>query len=222
MSDSETENAASAGSLFMNVRKAVRLLYEYQKRMQGTMFHIKSVLGLSNAAGAGRITVNKLFSYHPKKNKNEYGTFSLVPANWAWDYIFPMALEYHLGEKDIPGRRMKMSVIQVTDDGYFRALRQGQRPDRKDTSTFALPEESATTAVFITEVKATATGWSKRWQRDKMENALNRWMKDSRETIVETTSGGNLFAVIKIPVVQLIDEKSVGEVINRINALISG
>ena len=32
------ENINSSQELFLNIRKSIRLLYEYQKRMQGTMF----------------------------------------------------------------------------------------------------------------------------------------------------------------------------------------
>ena len=83
--------------LFANVRKSIRLLFEYQKRMQGTMFHIKSVLNLSPA---GRIEVNKLFSRAPRVSK-DYGETQLSDGNWAWDYLYPMAMEYYLGEKKI-------------------------------------------------------------------------------------------------------------------------
>ena len=75
------EDINTPQDLFENIRKSVRLLYEYQKRMQGTMFHIKSILNLSPA---GRIEVNKLYSRAPRLSK-EYGETQLSRGNWAWD-----------------------------------------------------------------------------------------------------------------------------------------
>lgn len=93
------EDINTPNELFINIRKSIRLLYEYQKRMQGTVFHIKSILNLSPA---GRIEVNKLYSRTPRLSK-EYGETQLSRNNWAWDYLYPMAMEYHLGEKKIDG-----------------------------------------------------------------------------------------------------------------------
>lgn len=110
------ENISSAQNLFLNVRKSIRLLYEYQKRMQGTMFHIKSVLNLSPA---GRIEINKLFSRAPRISK-DYGETQLSDGNWAWDYLYPMAMEYYLGEKKLKDKDFRLSIIQVTDVAITR------------------------------------------------------------------------------------------------------
>lgn len=71
------ENINTPQELFVNIRKSIRLLYEYQRRIQGTMFHIKSVLNLSPA---GRIEVNKLFSRAPRLSK-DYGETQLSGSN---------------------------------------------------------------------------------------------------------------------------------------------
>lgn len=40
-------NVNNAEELFLNVRKSIRLLYDYQHRVQGTMFYIKQLLNLN-------------------------------------------------------------------------------------------------------------------------------------------------------------------------------
>lgn len=203
----------SAQELFTNVRKSVRLLYEYQKRMQGTMFHIKSILNLSPA---GRIEVNKLYSLSPRASKNS-GETSLYDSNWAWDYIYSMAMEYHLGEKRLNNTDFCISVLQVTDDGYYRALSQNQSVNRLDTSTYVDAEKSESHFLFVMEIKPSDSSWAKRWNRDKMEENLNKWMVDSRDVIADTTRQGNHFIVMKFPTSQLLNDIAVGKVLTAIS-----
>ncbi len=199
--------------LFANVRKSIRLLFEYQKRMQGTMFHIKSVLNLSPA---GRIEVNKLFSRAPRVSK-DYGETQLSDGNWAWDYLYPMAMEYYLGEKKIENYDFCLSVIQVTDDGYFRAKQKNLSPNRLDTYTFASAEDSDSIALFVMEIKPNKSSWAKRWQRDTMEENLNKWMSDSRTTIDDMTREGNHFIVMKFSLMDLLSDASIGNVLDKIS-----
>lgn len=203
----------SAQELFVNVRKSVRLLYEYQKRMQGTMFHIKSILNLSPA---GRIEINKLYSRAPRASK-DYGETSLGDGNWAWDYIYPMAMEYYLGEKRIKDTDFCLSVIQVTDDGYYKALKDGLSPNRLDTNTYVSAESSESHTLFVMEIKPSGSSWAKRWNRDKMEENLNKWMVDSRSVIDDTTKQGNRFIVMKFPTTQLLNDVAIGNVLSVVN-----
>lgn len=208
------ENINSSQDLFLNIRKSIRLLYEYQKRMQGTMFHIKSVLNLSPA---GRIEINKLFSRAPRASK-EYGETQLADGNWAWDYIYPMAMEYYLGEKKLKDVDFCLSAIQVTDDGYYKAKQQNLSPNRLDTYSFCPPEESDSLVLFVMEVKSRKSSWAKRWQRDKMEENLNKWMMDCRNVIDDTTRQGNHFIVMKFPIIELLNDISISKVVDKIDS----
>lgn len=218
--------------LFINIRKSIRLLYEYQKRMQDTMFHIKSVLNLSHSAkndekgsnssnsdsknyrSDSRIEINKLFSFAPRQSK-DYGESQLWVGNWAWDYLYPMAMEYYLGENR--NSTFRLSVIQVTDDGFYQAQHQNLSPNRCDTYTFYPPEESNSIVIFVMEIKSKDQTWAKRWKRNAMEENLNKWMVDSREIIDDTTRVGNHFIVMKFPISDLLNEISIGKVLNKIN-----
>ena len=207
------ENIISVQNLFLNVRKSIRLLYEYQKRMQGTMFHIKSVLNLSPA---GRIEINKLFSRAPRVSK-DYGETQLSDGNWAWDYLYPMAMEYYLGEKKLKDKDFRLSVIQVTDDGYYKAKQQNLSANRLDTYTFCTPEESDSSVLFVMEIKDKNSSWAKRWQRDSMEDNLNRWMVDHGNVIDDITKSGNHFVVMKFPIQELLTDISISKVLEKVN-----
>lgn len=169
------ENMTS-DKLFMNVRKATRLLYEFQKRMQGTMFHIKSELKLSSS---GRIEVNKLYSMAPRQSKI-YGETQLQNGNWAWDYIYPQALEYYLGQKRIGDYDFALSAIQLADDGYYVAAHNVTNADKLRTETYADVSQSTSWILFVIEIKPTSCEWAKRWTRDTMESNLNKWMSKKR------------------------------------------
>lgn len=207
------ENINTPQELFVNIRKSIRLLYEYQRRIQGTMFHIKSVLNLSPA---GRIEVNKLFSRAPRLSR-DYGETQLSGSNWAWDYLYPMVMEYHLGEKKIDRDIFRLSAIQVTDDGYYKAKQQNLPVNRLDTYTYSSSEVSDSVILFVMEIKPNDSSWAKRWKRDTMEHNLNRWMIDSRTIIDDTTQQGNHFIVMKFSLTELLSDISIYNVLCKIS-----
>ncbi len=203
-------NVNNADELFLNVRKSIRLLYDYQHRVQGTMFYIKSQLNLSSTNS--RIEINKLFS-DPIHGSNNYGQFRLYPGNWAWDFLFPMAMEYQLGEKD---KRYRLSVIVVTDDGFFKALKKGSTVKKEKTETFAAVESSDTTALFVMELKQRGE-WAKRWNRNSMESSLERWLNNDQDTISEKTEAGNDFIVMKFKLSELVTEDKIHLVLSKMS-----
>lgn len=211
------ENMNNPKELFLNIRNAVRLMYEYQKRMQGTMFHVKSVLNLSPS---GRIEINKLYSRAPRASK-DYGESQLSNDNWAWDYIFPMAMEYYLGEKRINNMDFRMSAIQVTDDGYYKAMQQSLPVNRLDTYSYVDPDAAESWVVFVMEIKSKDSQWAKRWNRDTMEGNLNKWMLDTRSVIEDITRQGNNFIVMKFSLARLLGEKATGHVLSEIDTVVS-
>lgn len=206
------ERSLDEKELFVNIRKSIRLLYEYQKRMQGTMFHIKSVLKLSPA---GKIGVNKLFSYAPRISRKFYGETQLSIENWAWDYLYPMSMEYYLGKREIEVGEFRLSVIQVTDDGYYKAKKLNKV--EIDTYTFSSPEESDSIVLFVFELKGIGTDWAKRWNREDMNKNLNKWITDDNYIIDDKTSAGNHFVVMKYPICRLLSKDLIDNVIAEVN-----
>ncbi len=201
--------------LFLNVRKSIRLLYDYQHRVQGTMFYIKSLLNLSTVDN--RIEINKLFS-DPIHGSNNYGQFRLHSGNWAWDFLFPMAMEYHLGRRDIKedNHQFKLSVIVVTDDGFFKAIKQGSNAKKEKTETFAAVDASDTMVLFVIEIKQ-AGEWAKRWSRDSMESSLGKWLNDDENTISDKTKAGNDFIVMKFKLSELVTKDNINIVLNKMS-----
>lgn len=207
------ENISKSQELFLNIRKSIRLLYEYQKRMQGTMFHIKSVLGLSMA---GRIEVNKLFSLAPRKSTN-YGATQLRADCWAWDYIYPMVMEYHLGEKTVNEYNFRLSAIQVTDDGYYKEKQYNQSVNVLDTYTFSSPEESNSIVLFVMETKLKDSAWTKNWKSGMMENNIYGWTINNETIIEDIKEQENYFIVMKFSITELLSDTSIKNVLYKIS-----
>lgn len=192
--------------LFFNIRKAIRLVFEYQKRMQGTMFQIKSLLNLSPA---DKLAVNKLYSNHLETIRKEYGTFKIYSQTWAWDTILPMALEYYLGEKKIDDHKFCLSVIQITDTGIFIAMKNGENPSFTDTSTYASAENSETMVMFVMEIRKPRTSWAKRWNLSYMRENYMKWLLDDRIEIDDKTREGNYFIIMKFKMADFVSENKI-------------
>lgn len=204
----------TAEELFLNVRKSIRLLYEYQRRIQGMMFHIKSHLKLSPS---GRIEINKLFS-NPPRGSQCYGQFQLLPDHWAWDFLFPMAMEYYLGDKQTADNNHSfgISVIVITDDGFFKAAKEGRAAKKEDTGTYANVGLSDTIALFVMEIARKGADWAGRWTRNDMENSLERWLNDSRDMIADKTKSGNDFIVLRFKLSELVTKENIEDALDAI------
>lgn len=126
-------------------------------------------------------------------------------------------MEYYLGDKKLKDADFRLSAIQVTDDGYYKARQQNLSPNRLDTHTFCPPEESNSIVLFVMEIKNRNSSWAKRWQRDKMEENLNVWMVDSDSVIDDATKSGNQFIVMKFPISELMTDVSIAKVLDKVN-----
>ncbi len=199
-----------ADKLFENVRKATRLMYEFQKRMQGTMFHLKSVLALKPDA---RIEINKLYSYAPRQSKAD-GETQLQPGNWAWDYIYPQAMEYYLGEKQIGELCLKVSAIQLADDGWFVATRKGDDTNILRTETYADVKDSTSWILFVMELTPKPIEQAARLNRYE---DFYKWMSNEETVISEVTDYSSNLLVMKFPLQQIMSEKAIDSILKIIS-----
>jgi hypothetical protein len=107
----------------MNVRKAFRLLYEYQQCMQSLVGHIKSKYGFGNGIVGYKRFSDPIFSGH----NDGYGTNLKIDGVWAWDFLYSYQFEYFIGEQQLNEINentkefdtVSMSIIQVSDNGFY-------------------------------------------------------------------------------------------------------
>jgi hypothetical protein len=119
--------------VFVDVRKAYRLLYLYQRRVLDTIEHISSIL---NDRG---ITGYSVFSNTAKDGKSvdfEY---------WAWDWLPMFCYEYKFDTKVVNGDKYDFAVAVYADNGYEDAL---SNVTQTDVEQFVPVEQSQTNLHF--------------------------------------------------------------------------
>ena len=143
--ETTTENLSNA---LLDVRRAHRILYAYQKRMSDLAYFIKRKLDMPKFRGF------KHFSRPISKNS---GYLTIRHDMWAWDYLYSYLFEYYLGKKEAGDKLhdYKLSLIQYSDTGYFD--QDGQRRCR--ISEFGSEDESGSKLLFFLEYKPKDSKW---------------------------------------------------------------
>ena len=143
--ETNTKNLSNA---LIDVRRAHRILYAYQRRMSDLAYFIKCKLDMPKFRGF------KHFSRPISKNS---GYLTIWHDMWAWDYLYSYLFEYYLGEKETGDKphNYKLSLIQYSDTGYFD--QDGQKRGR--ISEFGSEEESSSKLLFFLEYKSKDSEW---------------------------------------------------------------
>ena len=143
--ETTTDNLSKA---LLDVRRAHRILYAYQRRMSNLAYFIKCKLKMPKFRGF------KHFSRPISKNS---GYLTIWHDMWAWDYLYSYLFEYYLGEKEAGDKlhNYKLSLIQYSDTGYFD--QDGQKRGR--ISEFGSEGESSSKLLFFLEYKSKDSEW---------------------------------------------------------------
>lgn len=176
--ETTTENLSNA---LLDVRRAHRILYVYQKRMSDLAYFIKCKLGMPKFRGF------KHFSRPISKNSRY---LTIRHDMWAWDYLYSYLFEYYLGKKEAGDKLhdYKLSLIQYSDTGYFD--QDGQRRCR--ISEFGSEDESGSKLLFFLEYKPKDSEWE--WkdgsymERIVLDKEFGR--KEHTKTVRDTATRG--------------------------------
>ena len=119
----------------IDVRKAYRLLHDYQRAAMDAAKYIGAQLGFSYAGGWPRFS-----DCSPREGKGSLD-------NWAWDWLNLVFYEFYF-EKEIGGNEfLCLSILSFGDTGYF--ISDSPAADRTDVATFAEAENSGTKVGFL-------------------------------------------------------------------------
>ena len=148
--ETTTENLSKA---LLDVRRAHRILYAYQRRMLDLVHFIQSKLDIPVKDLCGI----KHFSKPIYGRSIGHTPLNIWPTMWAWDYLYSYLFEYYLGEKEAGDKlhNYKLSLIQYSDTGYFD--QDGQKRGR--ISEFGSEEESSSKLLFFLEYKSKDSEW---------------------------------------------------------------
>lgn len=211
----ETLNQIEIEKALLDIRKAHRLLFEYQHRIVDIMHFIQDKLKLPSY-----LTGNKLIFETIHNTRGGYGTLN-VNNIWAWDFIYGYIFEFYLGNKICYKGSdpfvYDLSIIEVSDTGFFES--QIPNKDLRKTNSYVIPEEAATFLIFMIQTKPKETG-DNIWQntsyiQTKTEEIINNKKEDFIEEKNNITFYAKKYNVTNF-FTQLDAEKSIQEFIELV------
>lgn len=119
----------------IEVRKAYRLLYDYQKKVLDLIQFIGSEFGRSYNGG-----YSKYCNVTPRNGKGSLN-------NWAWDWLnmYYYEFNFHI-EKD----RDYFSVVLISDTGFYEAKNEDSNfNDKLEINKYKSAENSSTKLAFV-------------------------------------------------------------------------
>jgi hypothetical protein len=156
----------------LEVRKAYRLLHDYQRAALDVAKYIGAQLGLPYAGGYPNFS-----DCSPRS-----GSGSLD--SWAWDWLNLVFYDFHFLREYEDGKELNLSIWLFSDTGYF--LTDNPELDRQDVSGFAPVEVSGTKVGFLLYRK-----WEDSYTKFLDDPAaMGRFLKDERDLPEDLKSGG--------------------------------
>ena len=154
---------AEINQVLLDVRKAYRLLHDYQRMALDVVNYIGKQLGLTYVGGWPKFS-----DASPRKGKGGLDC-------WSWDWLNLVLYEFHFSQPLKGANVLRFSVLLISDTGYFCG--EQETLEQTNVSDFLAVEQSRTMVGFIIS--------GKEWRDpDFLGN------KEEMKTFIET--GGNL------------------------------
>jgi hypothetical protein len=142
----------------LEVRKAYRLLFDYQSRILDLMKFIGQSYSMPFVKGDPKFSTRG-------QNKLD---------NWAWDWLYMYYYSFHFNNSN----DLYMSIYLLNDSGYFDASFDDNSISRLDVQKFKATENSTTKLIFVAAYKR--WDW---WQ--SVEPNSERFIKEESGVIPE-------------------------------------
>lgn len=143
-------------NMLADVRRAHRLIFEYQKRMLDLMQLVRNQYDFPNSP-AGKKHFSAPLHNTEKFSKDNKDANINIEGKWAWDFIYSYAMEYYFGKKACNGSKCRLSVFQITDNGFymkdgFEKERGRKGANKLKTEQFWDADEASSYLIFVAEV----------------------------------------------------------------------
>lgn len=122
--------------VFLNVRKAYRLLFEYQTKVKKLVKFIGNYFSYTSTTGYS------LFSSNSPNNGKKLDLDS-----WAWDWLNMYVYEFHFGNRKIQDKDVTFSIRLYSDTGWYD--KNTDRSTRTKIETFETSKKSKTKLVLF-------------------------------------------------------------------------
>jgi len=126
---------AKIDEALLDVRRAYRLLHDYQRMALDAANYIGKQLGMTYAGGW------PLFS--DPSPRNGQGKLNY----WSWDWLNLVFYEFHFSKAHPDNKTLRLAILLISDTGCFSS---GEEPKGEPAgSDFAPPEQSKTKVGFL-------------------------------------------------------------------------
>ncbi|MFA8436784.1 MAG: hypothetical protein ACEPOZ_19940 [Marinifilaceae bacterium] len=198
-----------------DVRNSFRLLKEYQQRMLDIVSYIKERYSMPEFSG------KKHFCDKIRNKRSGYADLQVWKDMWAWDFLYAYEFEYYLGQNSVKlddvNLRYAMSVLQVSDSGFYESTESQKHRNRIET--FKESVESSSALIFIFErIKGNAD-----WLWDSGASILDEvgvsLIKNKGASMV-VNKGNNCFIAARYPLEEFFDQASCDTVLREFDNLV--
>lgn len=125
------------------VRKAYRLIFDFQSRVLDLMSFIKGKLDFEYEGG--------YVKYSNQSPRNGSGGLK----QWSWDWLNLYFYEFHFKSKIVNSDKINFSVFLLCDSGYFESKKENTL-SKLNIDKYKDPNESVTKLIFV----AAKNSWS--------------------------------------------------------------
>ncbi len=197
-----------ADALFSDIRTAYRLIYEYQKRVLDLVFYLRAKFNFPNRIGGFKHFSRPIPATRAYSTEYKDANLDIFKGMWAWDFLYSYAMEYYFGEKPVGKKVYSMSVLVISDSGFFSSRQQA--PDKRNIHSFASVEDSETLAFLILESTNKKNGEYQFWNTE--DENIREWCLSSKQHF-EAENDQGVFLVMKVPMQKLMDKTNTDAVI---------
>lgn len=191
---------------FVDVRNAFRLLYQYQHRILGIINYIREQAGYTNMWGS------KWYSNAIGKRKNspdsDYANLSVWHTMWGWDFLYGYVFDYYFGIRQIERRDIEMSVLQVSDDGFY--ISQNDKSSKTNILSYADAEDSHSYLIFNVGCKEWMN-YSKKY--NDLEQYLYDFLQSASDVDSYIDEKGHFFICKRYPIHQFANQQNAEKII---------
>lgn len=198
---------------FIDVRNAFRLLARYQSRVLDIVNYIREQTPYTDMWGR-RLFCDTIGTRRNCPGDN-YANLAVWKDMWSWDFLYSYMFEYYFGGVKLERKNVEMSVIQVSDDGFYKSF--ANSPSKTDISTF-LPSDESNSYMVLT------AGW-KIWLCDQSEDDydrfLHKFLEGAQDLSVYTNDKGNWAITKRYPMQRFATQKEADKVLHDFGKIIT-
>ncbi len=146
-------------NIFVDVRNAFRLLKSYQERILQIVSYIREQTPYTRMWG-GRWYSDEIGT--SRSPAPDYAKLKVNKDMPGWDFLYGYLFEYYFGKHKFGKKTLEMSIIQISDDGFF--ISNKSEKDISDLSCFESSKSSHSYIVF--NVSVYTSNASEMWLSD--------------------------------------------------------